>query len=319
MARTLSGDIHPVQALETPPLLISISKQYTQEPPARDLYADLEEVLRWPGILSASVAMGFYFADVNEMGASFLAVADGDCDLAGRAARWMAQRAWNRRDQFAGELAATSEAVRRAAESERGPVVLMDIGDNVGGGSPGDSTILFEEIVRQHVGNALVVLYDPASVAACVAAGVSREIELTVGAKTDKLHGSPVPVKGRIRLISDGLFVETQIRHGGWGLNDQGITAVVETAEHHTIVLTSLRMAPMSLEQILSLGIKPERKNIFIVKGVVAPRAAYEPVASEIILVNTPGSTSADPANFHYTRRRRPLYPLEKEATYPPV
>jgi microcystin degradation protein MlrC len=231
----------------------------------------------------------------------------------------MAQRAWNRRDQFAGELAATSEAVRRAAESERGPVVLMDIGDNVGGGSPGDSTILFEEIVRQHVGNALVVLYDPASVAACVAAGVSREIELTVGGKTDKLHGSPVPVKGRIRLISDGLFVETQIRHGGWGLNDQGITAVVETAEHHTIVLTSLRMAPMSLEQILSLGIKPERKNILIVKGVVAPRAAYEPVASEIILVNTPGSTSADPANFHYTRRRRPLYPLEKEATYPPV
>lgn len=319
MARTLSGDIHPVQALETPPLLINISKQYTQESPARDLYADLDEILQWPGILSASVAMGFYFADVEETGASFLAVADGDRDLAGRAARWMAERAWNRRDQFTGELPAPSEAVRRAARSEHGPVVLMDIGDNVGGGSPGDSTILFEEILRQHVCNALVVLFDPESVAACVAAGVGNEIELAVGGKTGKLHGSPVPVKGRIRLISDGLFVETQVRHGGWGLNDQGITAVLETAEQHTIVLTSRRMAPMSLEQILSLGIKPERKKILIVKGVVAPRAAYEPVASEIILANTPGSTSADPANFHYTRRRRPLYPLEKEASYPRI
>ena len=44
----------------------------------------------------------------------------------------------------------------------------------------------------------------------------------------------------------------------------------VETAEEHTVVLTSRRMAPMSLEQILSLGIKPERKDILIVKGVIA-------------------------------------------------
>ena len=49
---------------------------------------------------------------------------------------------------------------------------------------------------------------------------------------------------------------------------------------------------------------------------VVAPRAAYEPVAGEIILVDTPGSTSDNPANFDYMRRRKPLYPLEKSASY---
>ena len=72
-------------------MLIRISSQYTAEAPAKGLYDDVREALTWPGILSASVAMGFYYADVEEMGASFLAVADGDPALARRAAQWMAQ------------------------------------------------------------------------------------------------------------------------------------------------------------------------------------------------------------------------------------
>jgi microcystin degradation protein MlrC len=75
-------------------------------------------------------------------------------------------------------------------------------------------------------------------------------------------------------------------------------------------------MAPMSLEQVISLGIHPERKDILIVKGVVAPRAAYEPIAGEVVLVGTPGVTSDDPRRFTYARRRRPLFPLEVDAVY---
>jgi microcystin degradation protein MlrC len=91
---------------------------------------------------------------------------------------------------------------------------------------------------------------------------------------------------------------------------------VVETDDGHTVVLTSKRMAPMSLEQILSLGIRPEAKKILIVKGVVAPRAAYEPIAAEIVLVDTAGVTSDNPGCFAYRHRRKPLYPLEADARY---
>jgi microcystin degradation protein MlrC len=75
----------------------------------------------------------------------------------------------------------------------------------------------------------------------------------------------------------------------------------------------------MSLKQVLSLGIKPEEKKILVVKGVIAPRAAYEPIAREIITVDTPGCTSANLANFEYCHRRRPLFPLETEAVDPAV
>ena len=316
LSRTMRGEVRPVQALEAPPFFVQISKQYTAVEPARSLYAAVQEVMAWPGILSASTAMGFYYADVPEMGTTFVAVADGDVVLARRAARWMAERAWAQRHLFTGDLPDPAAAVRYAGSKAMKPVVLMDVGDNVGGGSPGDSTILFAELLRQKVPNGLVILYDPESVERCVAAGVGTEVNLWAGGKSDREHAHPVAVQGRVRTLADGVYVETEVRHGGWGRYDQGITAVVETPDRHTVVLTSRRMAPMSLEQVISLGIRPERKDILIVKGVVAPRAAYEPIAGEVVLVDTPGVTSDDPRRFTYVRRRRPLFPLEPDAVY---
>jgi microcystin degradation protein MlrC len=299
LLRTIHGEVHPVQALETPPMLIQISKQHTSTEPASLLYADLGHVLTWPGILTASIAMGFYYADVPEMGASFFATADGDPDLARRAARFLAERAWARRSELTGNLPSPAEAVRSAIAAPRGPIVLMDVGDNVGAGSPANSTVLFDEIRRQNGRDALVVIYDPEAAAACLARGPGERITLKQG------------IGGIIRTLSDGHFVEPQVRHGGWGRFDQGLTAVVEMPEQHTVVFTSRRMAPMSLEQVLSLGIHPERKKLIVVKGVIAPRAAYESIAAEIMLVDTPGVTSDNPRHFDYKHRRRPLYPLE--------
>jgi microcystin degradation protein MlrC len=67
---------------------------------------------------------------------------------------------------------------------------------------------------------------------------------------------------------------------------------------------------------VLSLGIKPESKRVIIVKGVIAPRATYEPITGEVITVDTPGSTSANESTFEYHHRRRPLYPFEKDVNY---
>jgi microcystin degradation protein MlrC len=318
MARTLAGEIRPVQAVECLPLIVNISRQYTQEPPARDLYASIDAAMTRPGILSASIAMGFPYADVEELGAAFVAVADGDLARAQAAAGWMASQAWLRRHEFVGELPSPAEAVRRAILAPGGPIVLMDVGDNVGGGGPGDSTVLFAEILEQNGKDSLTILFDPEAVAACVAAGVRQPVEMAVGAKTDGLHGSPVRVRGKVRTIAGGVFVETQVRHGGKRVNDQGLAAVVEIPPGNTLVLTSRRMQPVSLEQVLSLGIRPERKRTIVVKGVIAPRAAYEPIAREVILVDTPGVTSANPANFSYQHCRPNLFPLDRDTAYHP-
>ena len=316
IVRTIRGEVHPAQALEMPPVVINIVKQFTGEEPMRSLVHDVEEAIARPGVLSASVAEGYPYADVAEMGMSFLVVHDGDGMAARDAARWLARRAWNRRAEFVGDTPSVEEALRAAAIAARGPVVLMDVGDNIGGGSPGDSTVLLEAARRLGVRRYLQTLCDPEAVRACVAAGVGQTLTLRVGGKTDDRHGQPVAVTGRVRVISDGRFEEPTPTHGGFRFFDGGTTVVLETNDEHTLVLTSRLVGNTSIQQMYSVGVRPETFQVVVAKGVVSPRPAYAPIAAEIVLVNTPGVTSSELGQFEYARRRRPLYPFEPDATY---
>ena len=316
IVRTIKREVRPAQALEMPPLVINIVKQFTGEEPMRSFIQDANEVISRPGMLSASVAEGYPYADVEQMGMGFLAISDGDPVAARDGARWMAERAWTRREELVADVPSPEEALRTAAAEDRGPVVLMDVGDNVGGGSSADSTVLLAEAKRLGIGDYLQTLYDPEAVSECVAAGAGSEVTLRVGGKTDDMHGSPVEVTGRVRLISDGKYEDPAPTHGGWRHYDDGTRVVLETTDDHTLVLTSRRTGNTTRQQMYSAGIRPEDKKIVVAKGVVSPRPAYEPIAARIILVNTPGVTTSDLSFFEYRRRRRPLYPFETDAVY---
>jgi microcystin degradation protein MlrC len=144
-----------------------------------------------------------------------------------------------------------------------------------------------------------------------MAAGVGQEVQLTVGGKMDRLHGDPVPVKGRVRLLHEGTYVEHEPRHGGRRFNLMGLTAVVELEGRNLLVLNSQRHPPFSLGQLTCLGIQPERQRLLIVKAAVAYKAAYAPIAGTIIEVDTPGLTAVNPRRFTYRHVRRPLYPRD--------
>jgi microcystin degradation protein MlrC len=283
----------------------------------REICEDLAAVLRRPGILTASVAEGYPWADVEDMGMAVLAVADGDPALARDAAEWMARRAWDRRGDFVGHEAPPDDALRaadRAAAADRkGPIVLMDVGDNIGGGGPGDSTILLEAAQRLGIRGFLCILFDPAAVRLCDVAGEGAVVSATVGAHTDQRHGRPVPVTGRVRRLTDGRWEDPQPVHGGYRFFDAGRTAVLDTTDGTTIVLTSRLIAPVSLAQLPAAGVDPREPRIIAAKGVVSPRPAYERVASQIVLVDTPGVTANNLTGFEYRHRRAPLFPFERD------
>lgn len=318
LVRLVKREIHPVAALETPPMFINITRQHTDQFPARLIREDAEAVRERPDIVAASFALGFPYADVPEMGMSFLAYADGSAEAARDAAIWMAQRAWAHRSDYLVDAMEPAEAVREAAGSKTRPVVLNDIGDNVGGGSAADSTFLLEEAYRQGASGMCIVLYDPAAVRECLAAGVGAKITLEVGGKTDDLHGKPVEVTGVVRALTDGRFTEPEPRHMGLKHMNQGLTAVISTPEEHSIMLTTYRQAPASLHQLLHAGIDPKQQQMIVAKGVILPQPAYTPVAARTILVNTPGSTTAANETFTYRHIRQSLYPFDPDAVYTP-
>src|SRR5262249_22935690 len=137
MGRILRGECRPVQALEKPPMAVNILAQGTSAGPMRPVYDRLEALLSQPGIISASIAAGFPYADVEEMGPAFLVVADADPERARRAAHDLARHAWKAIRGWRSTAMPIADAVRTAAEATATPVTMLDIGDNVGGGSPG--------------------------------------------------------------------------------------------------------------------------------------------------------------------------------------
>jgi microcystin degradation protein MlrC len=200
------------------------------------------------------------------------------------------------------------------AEQLEGPVCLLDMGDNVGGGSPADSTHLVRPLLNRETA-AFACLYDPPAVQVAAAAGPGKTVRLAVGGKTDTLHGAPIEAEFVVVGVHDGKFEEHEPRHGGFTHCDQGPTVVVRHGRL-TLMINSRRTPPFSLQQLLSCGIDPRSFQLLVAKGVNAPVAAYAPVCPHLLRVNTPGVTTADMRQLTYAHRRRPLFPFEADLSW---
>ena len=311
LMRTVRGEIKPTQALVKPPMIFNILHQYTSAEPMNSILQEAVQLETRSNVLAANIAAGYPYADVHEIGPAAVVVTDNNSQLARTEAERLSKMLWDVHNQLDINLPDEAAAVAQAIRSEAHPVILVEMGDNIGGGSPGDSTFIVSELLRQKADGFVCILYAPQEVEACIRAGVRGEVDLTVGGKSDDLHGSPVPIRGRVRLIHDGYYEETEPRHGGQRYQDQGVTAVVEIETKNLIVLTSKRQVPFSLHQLLSLGIDPRQMKHIVVKAAIAYRAAYEPIAGKIIEVDTPGLTAVNPLHFTYQNVRQPIFPLD--------
>lgn len=299
------------QALAKPPLIISLAVQDTSQEPLHGLMTGFPHWGQDPAILDSSFALGFPYADVPQMGPAVIVVADEDEEKACLEAAAFAEHVWQMRERMTARLVEAPEAVALALTAKETPVVLVDFGDNVGGGSAGDGTVLLAELLRQGATRFVVCLADQAAVQACALAGINGRVRLEVGSKVDRLHGDPVEVTGRVRVLHDGTYEEPEVRHGGRRINHMGLTAVVELPGENLLVLNSYRHPPFSLGQLTCLGINPARMRILVVKAAIAYKAAYRNVARTIIEVDTPGLTAVNPARFDYRNIRRPIFPLD--------
>jgi microcystin degradation protein MlrC len=307
--------LKPTAALRKPPLLPPLGNQGTARGPMRRLYDLAAEMEKDPKVISISIFAGFPHADIPDAGFGVYVLTDDDQDLADHLADRLADTAWTHRHEFIHAALPVREAVAKALAAPGKPIVLADMADNTGGGAAGDGTEILRELVRVGARSAVVAcIWDPTAVALCAKAGAGASVTLDVGGKVDDRHGAPLRVTGIVRTLSDGRFV-----HKGpmaRGLPGRlGTTAVLDVNDVK-VILISYRWQTLDPEMIRFVGIDPLDHKVLVVKSTIHYRAAFEPIASEIIEVDAPGLSSSNLARFDFKRIRRPIFPLDPDTTY---
>lgn len=309
------GLIDPLQRLIGIPAAVSCIRQRTTDEPLRSLIASAISAAQG-AVLDVSVGVGHVYADVVEMGLSVLVISDGDAEAAHETAVSIARQTWAARAEFQGFAVRVDDAFDQPVVDGDGPIVLLDIGDNVGGGSPGDSTILLASALDRGIRDLLCPIVDPEAVQAAVTVGVGNIIEVDLGAKTDTLHGQPVRLRAKVLSVHDLRYSEPGATHAGFIQFNAGPTVVLDPGGNNAIVVHSYPVMSSSLEQFRACGIDPRKYRYVIAKGVFSPRPAYEPIAGGFVLVDTPGITTSDIRRLHYENRRRPMEPFETDTMF---
>jgi len=205
--------------------------------------------------------------------------------------------------------------VRDFRPGAKGPVLLVEPADNIGGGAPGDGTDVMRALLKYDVQGAGVAIADPESVAALQHVPVGGKITLPIGGKGSPLDPGPVTLEVELVSRSDGVFeLEDKNSHlvGSLGkIIRMGPSAVVK---HRglTILLTSKKLPPFDLGQWRSQGINPEELSMIGIKAAVGHRVAYGKIAAAEFTVNTSGPCTSDITRLPYKRLRRPVFPLDK-------
>lgn len=311
----MRGDIRPTAAYSHPPIMLAPQATGTDDLPLRAVHERAADMEAEDAVVCISVMAGFAYADTPFTGASIIVTTDADQPLAEQYAQELADLLMEHRDAALPEFLSPRDAVERAARSHDGPIILVDSADNIGGGTPGDGTDGLRAMLDAGVEDGTIVLADPEAVATCWDAGEGADVTLDVGGKTDNWHGTPVTVTGTVKRRSDGVFeCELPDNHFAsfYGNTIHMGRTVWLRAEGVNIILTERKTPPFDLAQLRGVGVIPEEQQMIVVKSAVAYRAAYLPIAADVIEMDTAGLCSANLSRFPYERVPRPIFPLDE-------
>lgn len=316
LAEVVHGTFMPVMKIVRPPLMPVPQAQHTSTGPFRKILDRAHAVEQSGAARSITVAGGFAYSDISIAGMSIIAITDDDPEAATCIAEELAELAWSLREDMLVTNTTPDQAVREAIAlgPGDGPVILVDVSDNIGAGSPGDGTALLHELLAQNATDATMIIADAEASAAAFAAGVGGQIHIEVGGKVDDMHGEPVAIHGSVRLLCDGKWVHEGPENAGVPV-DSGPTAVLRMGGVN-IVLTTRKTAPGDLQQLKSVGIDPVRQRIIVVKSAVRWRGGYEPIARHAIHVDTPGICGSDLNRLTFQHVKRPIFPLDASGSW---
>ncbi len=279
LIRLARGTYIATTATRKPGVITPTVLQWTGQPPSMHV---MERARRWEARhhdVFVSVAYGFPWSDVPDVGATVQVMTNDDQELADRVADDMSDYIWRIREGLFGEelLQPDVAGQRTASAFEAGetPVVLADYSDRTG-----DATFILQEIVDQQLSNVLyATLRDERAVEALVAAGAEPGdlFDREVGGFAGPASGDPVRIQGTVRYLGPGLRFDN--------------VAVIEFGDGNWLVLTPALRQVIWTEQLEFGPVHPDNFDVFVTKSRVHFRRGFDETgyAKSIFVVDAPG------------------------------
>ncbi len=301
MINTIRGLYKPTMATRKPGVITPSVYQGTGVSPAMEI---MERARRWecqsPDAY-VSVAFGFAYADVPDVGATVMVVTNNDQKLADRIANDMSDFIWRRRESFAGKkLPKTKEGVALAVAAARAgktPVVIADHSDRTGG-----STHILEELIKQRAENFCITTLRDEKALDEIKANykVGDSVNIDLGGYSDKYAGNPVRIEGRVEFLGDYA---------------RGTVAVLLFGKNNRVILTPQLRQVTTPEIFTPLGIDLDTLDIIVLKSRVHFRRGFHEtdVAGAIFEVDAPGWGPADLTTLPYENIPKNIYPVYKK------
>ena len=324
LARALAGEIAPGCRVARGAMLDGADHGRTTSPgPMTEVLKSAAEFRKEPGVLSVSINAGFPWADIPFAGPTAVVVGDGGSPRYNEIAEALIQEIWDKRQRRTIQTVSVAEAMAAVAAAgpgqgpAEGPIVLADYADNPGGGAYGDSVDLLGGMIAAGLENAAyATLFDPEAAALCTQAGTGAEVTVSLGGKVEPRFGAPLEVTGTVKRLTDGRLTFDGPMNAGVSV-DMGPTAVLAVASGSgsiDVVVTSGRFQAYDQQYLKHAGIDPAEKSVVAVKSAQHFRAAFAPLARDIIVVDGGGGlTSANFKELPFEKLRRPVYPLDLE------
>jgi len=313
LQRAMGGEIQPKTVIARRPMLYGLDHGRTQCGPMAELIARGEALEHNGEALVVSICAGFSRANIHDVGPSVTVTVDGDAGRGQAIAEEFIDYAWETRDFTTVKLLSVDEVVALAGRGRPGdkPLVVADYTDNPGGGGYGDATAFLRGLVASGLESvAFHAICDPEAVQEGMRAGVGAKTTLSLGGKTDpSMGGGPLALHGEVVCLTNGRFIAYGPMGGGVE-RDYGPSMVFRVGGIDIIVITNNGQA-VDLGQFTSLGIDPTRYRTVAVKSMQHFRAAFEPIAREVVLVDTGALCSEIYTPELFTKVRRPIWPLD--------
>ncbi len=312
MIETVRKNFIPTMAVRRPGIVSASIYQASEYSPMKDIYDKCREWEKLPNVYCASVAPGYAYADVPDIGMSVFVVTNNDKELAEKIAQDLSDFAWSLRESFTEPLPDAMQATQIAMEhvaKGNAPVIIADGADRIG-----DSTHMLKELLEQKTENWVIpCITDPNAVKWLeTESKIGEKVNLSIGGWYDEHSGTPAKIEGTVEYMGRPSYTLVGPMRKGAPVEEGFVARINLGKNRHVVVAEHMRGANDSAG-LTAVGLDYTTLDIIILKDRVHHRAFWDSVSEINIRTSVPGQGPADLSTLKYYNVPDDIYPIGKK------